>query len=197
MATIDWPSGLVPAKVTWGLQSNTEVFTSPLNRSSQTVERPGARWKATWEFAPRDDDSRGQLEAFLASLGGMAGRFTVWPHQRPGSALYIAQVNGNLTNFKQLPTKNWPANTKVLRAGDFLAVGGELKMVTADVFTDGVGHAVVNVAPAFRKAPGIDDIIALNKPRTTMLLATDEYSVSTLPGRIGDSVVVSAIEAFS
>ncbi|WP_313818722.1 hypothetical protein [Cupriavidus sp.] len=197
MATLDWPDDLVPAKVTWGLQSNTEAFTSPLNRSVQTLERPGARWKVTLEFPPKKDVDVGRLEAFLASLGGMAGRFTLWPHARPGSSAYSPLVNGSMTDFKSLPTKSWPASTLVLRAGDYLAVGGELKIVTADVTSGGGGLASVPVAPAFRSAPANGAAITLYKPRATMMLTTDEYGVPVLPGRISDAVVISAVEVFA
>lgn len=217
MAILDWPIDLVPAKATWGLQSNTETFTSPLNRAVQTVERPGARWKVTLEFPPMNEVNRGRLEGFLAALGGMAGRFTLWPHQRPAAAIlamprdaslvldFLAQsyqvdglpvVNGAMSNFKLLPTKFWPANTLVLRAGEFLSAGGELKMVTTDVTSDAAGLASVPVAPAFRNAPADGSAITLDKPKTTMMLSSDEYSVSVMPGRISEVVVISAVEMF-
>lgn len=197
MATLDWPALLVPSKATWGLQSNTETFTSPLNRSVQTVERPGARWKVSLEFPPMTAADTGRMEAFLASLGGMAGRFTLWPHGRPGNSSFAPLVNGAMSNFKLLPTKSWPASTLVLRAGDYLAVGSELKMVTADVTSDASGLAVVPVAPAFRVAPANNAAITLNKPRATMMLTADDYGVTVLPGRISDSVVVAAVEVFT
>lgn len=197
MPTLDWPAQLVPSKATWGLQSNTETFASPLNRSAQTVERPGARWKVSLEFPPMDALQSGRMEAFLATLGGMAGRFTLWPHGRPGSSPYTPVVNGVMNDFKALPTKAWPASTLVLRAGDYLAVGGELKIVTADVTSDATGLAAVPVAPAFRAMPFNNAPITLNKPRATMMLSADEYGVAILPGRIADSVVVSAVEVFS
>ncbi|MNM87654.1 hypothetical protein D3C81_998430 [compost metagenome] len=194
MEILDWPANLVPSKATWGLQSNTESFTSPLNRSSQTVERPGARWKVTLEFPPMKDPELGRLEAFLASLGGMAGRFTLWPHGRPGTSPYAPLVRELMTNFKMLPTSSWPSSALVLKAGDYLSVGGELKMVTADVTSNGAGQADVPVAPAFRNAPLINGVVALLKPRATMMLATDEYSVTVLPGRVSDAVVLSVME---
>lgn len=196
MPLLDWPADLVPSKATWGLQSNTETFTSPLNRSVQTVERPGARWKVSLEFPPMEANQTARLQAFLASLGGMAGRFTLWPHGRPGTSPYAPLVNGFMSNFKELPTTSWPSNALVLRAGDYLAVGGELKIVTADVTSNGAGQATVPVAPAFRKAPVPNDVIALQKPRATMMLSADEYSVSVMPGRFSDAVVLGAIEVF-
>lgn len=196
MPLLDWPADLVPSKATWGLQSNTETFTSPLNRSTQTVERPGARWKATLEFPPMEANQTARLQAYLASLGGMAGRFTLWPHGRPGTSPYAPLVREVMTNFRLLPTYSWPSNALVLRAGDYLSVGGELKIVTADVTSNGSGQADVPVAPAFRKTPLINTVITLQKPRATMMLTSDEYAVSVLPGRFSDTVVLTAAEVF-
>lgn len=197
MATLDWPAVLVPSKATWGLQSNTESFTSPLNRSAQTVERPGARWKVSLEFPPLKDPDLGRLEAFLAALNGMAGRFTIWPHGRPGNSVFTPLVNGAINDYKALPTKSWPASTLVLRAGDYLAVNGELKMVTDDVTSNASGLATIPVSPPFRRAPADNAAITLNKPRATMMLSADENSISTLPGRISDSVVIAMTEVFT
>lgn len=217
MPTIDWPVDLTPSKATWGLQSNTETFVSPLSRSVQTVERPGARWKATLEFPHMGPDKRRRLEGFLAGLGGMAGRFFLWPHTAPVADIaavpldvtmaldFLSQsyqvngsvvVNGLLSNFKLLPTKYWPANTLVLKAGEYLEAGGELKMVTADAYSDGAGFATIAVAPAFRKAPASLSVVTLNKPKTTMMLNSDEYAVPVMPGFISDTVVISAVEVF-
>lgn len=202
MAVLDWPAILVPARATWGLQSNTETFTSPLNRSVQTVERPGARWKATLELPRMTADKRGQLEAFLVSLGGMAGRFRLWPHARPVSAAGIAlpvmpTVSAALSDFRVLPTQSWPASTMVLLAGEYIEAGGELKMVTANVVSDGAGAAAIPVAPPFRKAPSVGAELVLNHPSTTMMLSSDEYSVAVGEARISDTVVIAAVEAWA
>ena len=138
-----------------------------------------------------------RLQAFIASLGGMAGRFTLWPHGRPGNSPSSPLVRELMTNFKVLPTNAWPSNALVLRAGDYLSVGGELKIVTSDVTSNGSGQADVPVAPAFRKAPAVSSAIALQKPRATMMLTTDEYAVTILPGRFSDTVVITAAEAFT
>lgn len=218
MPTLDWPTDLVPAKATWGLQSNTETFTSPLNRSVQTVERPGARWKVTLEFPSMAPAGRRKLEAFLAGLGGMAGRFSLWPHTAPIADIAAAPVDasmvlnfltqayqatlsvvvdGTLSNYKLLPTKYWPANTLVLKAGEYLAAGNELKMVTADVVSDANGKATIPVAPAFRNAPANLAVVTLNRPMTTMMLTSDEYAVPVVPGFISETVVLSAVEVFA
>ncbi len=138
-----------------------------------------------------------RLEAFLASLGGMAGRFRLWPHYRPGASALSPYVNGVSGNLKTLPIFGVPASTVVLRPGDYLEAGGELKMVVADATSDALGQALVQVSPPFRKAPASSTPVILNKPRATMMLASDEYSVAVLPGRISDGVVISAVEVFT
>lgn len=194
MLVLDWPTELVPNKASWGLQSNTESFTSPLNRSVQTVERPGARWKVTLEFPPMPATTRGKLEAFLASLNGMAGRFNLWPHSRPGSPAYSPTVGGAMSDFKVLPAAGFPVNTLVLRAGDFLSARGELKMVTDDVTSNGSGVASIPVSPAFRAAPTVGSAIVLNRPTALMMLSSDEYTVGVVPGLISDQVTIQAVE---
>ncbi|MCA3761505.1 MAG: hypothetical protein IN804_00935 [Cutibacterium sp.] len=205
MATLTWPEYLIPSKTTWGLQSNTESFTSPLSRATQTVERPGARWKATLELPSMREIDRGVLEAFLASLSGQAGRFFLWPHQRPaaavtrtvGSPLAIT-VNGDVpvNNMKLLHTRGWPVSALVMRAGEFLQVGSEFKMVTADVTSGVDGACSLPIAPPLRRVPVASAPVVIDRPCATMMLANDEYSISVLPGRISDSVVISAVEAF-
>lgn len=218
MPTIDWPADLTPSKATWGLLSNTESFVSPLNRSSQTVERPGARWKATLEFPHMERDKRRRLEGFLAGLSGMAGRVFLWPHSAPVADLaavpvdatmaldFLSQsyqvngevvVNGSLIDYKYLPTKYWPASTLVMRAGEYLGAGGELKIVTADTYSDANGQALIPIAPPFRVAPANLSVVTLNKPTATMMNTSDEYAVSVMPGFISEMVVISLVESFS
>lgn len=196
MSVIVFPKYVAPRKVTWGLVSNTETFTSPLNRTSQTVERPGARWKATWEFAPLSGEKLQMLDAFLTSLGGMAGRFRVWPHHRKSTVTASPKTRAVMTDFKVLPAQYFLPNAQVVSAGDFLEVNGELKMVVGDAYSDGNGRADIRVAPAFRAAPAVDSPINFETPMTTMMLTSDEYSIAVGPGRISEPLVFSGIEVF-
>lgn len=196
MPTSTFPDDILPATAMFGLQSNTESFTSPLNRSTQTVERPGSRWKARLTFSTMSLTQQRRLKAYLTALNGMAGRTYLWPHDNPGSALYSPVVNGTMTDFKSLPTKSWPASTLVLRAGDYLEVNGELKMVLADVTSDASGLAAVPVGPPFRKAPANLAAINLDKPKALMLLASDVWEFVTTPAWRHESFSIDFIEVF-
>ncbi len=194
MPTLTFPVDILPATAMFGLQSNTESFTSPLNRATQTVERPGALWKARLTFTTMSLSQQRRLKAYLTTLNGMAGRTYLWPHENPGSALYNPVVNGSMTDFRSLPTKSWPASTLVLRAGDYLEVGGELKMVTADVTSDAGGLAAVPVGPPFRKAPANLAAITLDKPKAFMLLASDVWEFVSTPAWRHEAFSIDFIE---
>ncbi|MGO4326731.1 hypothetical protein AB4Z48_18045 [Cupriavidus sp. 2TAF22] len=215
MAILTFPDDILPSSAMFGLQSNTESFTSPLNRATQTVERPGALWKARLTFTTMNLQQQRRLKGLLAALNGMAGRIYLWPHGSPVADIaatppaatmildFINQsyqingnpvVNGALSDFRLLPTKYWPAATIVLRAGEFLEVGGELKMVTADVTSDAAGLASVPVAPPFRKAPANLAVVTLDKPKALMRLASDVWEFVSTPAWRHESFSVDFIE---
>lgn len=197
MPTLTFPEDILPATAMFGLQSNTESFVSPLNRSTQTVERPGARWKARLTFSTMSLQQQRRLKAFLAYLNGMAGRVYLWPHDNPGSSLYSPLVNGTMVDRRVLPTKNWPASTLVMRAGDYLSAGGELKMVFADVTSDASGTALVTLSPPFRAAPANNAAITLDKPKALMMLGSDVWEFVSTPAWRHEAFSVDFIEAFS
>ncbi|HJV73175.1 MAG TPA: hypothetical protein VJ654_03050 [Noviherbaspirillum sp.] len=197
MTILTFPS-ITPAHVAWGLKSNTESFTSPLNGSTQTIERPGARWKATLTMPPLTVSNAVLLDAFLLQLNGKAGRFYLYPHHRPtprglgGSGV----VSGGGQTGKTLATTGWTAGWLVLRAGDFFQVGSELKMCTADAVASGTGTVTLQFMPALRSAPSNGAAIVSTNPQTIMMLDTDETLTGKAPGPSYDPMTLSCIEVF-
>lgn len=59
----------------FGLKSNTQVFKSPLTGTTQTLERPGARWVAEYALPPMKRAQFSEWQSFLTQLRGGAGRF--------------------------------------------------------------------------------------------------------------------------
>lgn len=215
MPTLTFPTDILPSSAMFGLQSNTESFTSPLNRATQTVERPGALWKARLTFTTMSLQQQRRLKALLSALNGMAGRIYLWPHDAPIADIaavpvdatmvldFLNQsyqgvgnpvVNGTITDFKVLPTKYWPASTLVLRAGEYIEAGGELKMVTADVTSDAAGLASIPVAPPFRVAPANLAVVTLDKPKAFMRLASDVWEFVSTPAWRHEAFSVDFIE---
>lgn len=190
MAIVALPA-IIPTRSTWGLKSLTETFTSPLNGTVQTVGRPGARWKVTLEFNGMDLTQGATLEAWLASLDGMAGRCYLYPHHRPGTGA-AATVNGAGQLGKSINLSCAPNRT--FAAGDFFTVNNELKMVTAPATADGSGIVTLTFSPMLRTSPVSSSAVTFTKPQVLMMLAQDEYAVSRIPGPQYDNITVSMIE---
>ena len=70
-----FPANLLPSEITFGLQSNTQVFRSPLTASIQTLRMPGAAWTGRATFTDLEAIEARVLQAFLTDLDGMNGRF--------------------------------------------------------------------------------------------------------------------------
>jgi len=68
---------LVPAVQSsrFGLVSPGSTFVSPLTGQTQTLERPGARWQASYTLPPLKRANAAVWQSFLLQLRGSAGRF--------------------------------------------------------------------------------------------------------------------------
>lgn len=180
MAILTFPSRL-PSEITWSLQSNTQAFESPFNKTTQVLEMAGARWAASLRFSPmKEADARAFL-AFLVSLRGESGRFYLHDHSLlapQGIATGTPVVAGAAQSGSLLNTSGWTTSTAILKAGDWVGVGDELKMVIEDVSSDAGGLASIKIEPPIRISPANLSAIVIDKPTAIMRLATDAPSWS-------------------
>jgi len=202
----------------FSLAYNTQGFESPLTRSVQTYELPGARWSftATWENLS-DIDAR-ILKGWLARLRGGAGRFYMWDMQHPvpnGLAYGSGNVGGYVED-NQITTSwavaltadntHFTADSSLLVTtdtqqlwflpGDYIGINGELKMVT-DVATGGPAGVTISVEPPFRTSPPIGTAISFVKPTCVMRLINDtQDSAEYNRDRNNTSVTISGMEVF-
>lgn len=193
MAIIAFPN-ITATRATWGLKSLTESFTSPLNGSTQTAGRPGARWKATLEFENMDLAQGAALDGWLAAMDGMANRTNIFPHHRPGTGA-TATVNG----ASQVGTTlniNCAAN-RVFAAGDFFSVNGEMKMITASTLANSSGQATLSFSPMLRASPISGSNVVFTQPTALMMLGQDEYAITRVPGPLYENISISLIEVFA
>lgn len=181
MPTLALPAPLLkPATVDWRLVSNSQQFTSPLSGSTQTLALPGQRWEFTFTYPMIARDDADLVMVFLAQLRGMAGRFKAGNPARRyprGAAGGTPVVAGAGQTGISLNTSGWPVSTPVLKAGDFLEVNGELKLVTADVTSSGTGTASVAFEPPLRASPADAAAIVTSDPGATFRLAEDKQSL--------------------
>lgn len=199
MTIYTWPtlSRNSPAELEWSLISNTQEFTSPLSNSVQTVEMPGAKWRASFTMQNLTEDDAALLQAFMTRLRGKSGRFTLhnMARFRPrGTHTGAALVYGAGQSGTTLAIDGCAAGATLL-AGDFFGVNGELKMVVESATANGAGQMVVTFEPPLRASPADNAPITVDSPVATFRLEDDAVRWTTRAPKVSDVVVV-AIEAF-
>lgn len=181
MTILAFPSIRGARTAEWYLQALTQSQDSPFDGSTQTIAMPGARWAGTVSFTLQLADFK-MLQAFLAKLGGRAGRFSFTPPQaiRTLPALVSAvQVDGAAQTGASLAVKNLPHATLVFNAGDWIswpdaASRPMLHMVTADVTSDGSGLASLPIAPPIRHAGADGATVEVAAPTGVFMLTGDD-----------------------
>ena len=201
--TIYMPSTPGFAGVRFGLETNTQRFTSPLNRSTQRVLLGGARWTANYTLPTMNRSDAAKWQAFLMQLEGGVNTFYAHDpdavHPQGDVSGSAPLVDGGSQTGSTLSTDGWKANTLVLKAGDYFTVNSELKMVTANVTSDGSGDATINFKPALRTSPSNNAALNVVKASCEMVLIDDQQTQWSSGTRLGvyEGITFSAMEAFS
>lgn len=200
--TISMPAAPGFSACRFGLETNTQTWTSPLTKATQRAILGGARWTATYTLPPM---SRGQMadwQAFLMLLEGGANTFSgydpdaVTPRGKgTGSPLTNGTHAGSVISIDGCT----PNVTNWLMAGDYFAVNGELKMLTQNANTDGAGQAGLYFKPALRATTPDNAPVTVVKAGCTMALVDDGQSVWQTGNRLGfyEGLTFSAYEVFS
>lgn len=147
----------------------------------QTVNFPFAMWIFQGTLIPMDGVDAGEWRAFLLSLEGQKNTFRL---PVPGSPKPLSGYTGNATvgsggvaaRAKSMQMVA-PANTLILRKGDYFNVGDELKMSDSNVSTNGSGIATVSFQPAMRRAFVAGTAVTIQNP-FIYLAADDNDSAS-------------------
>ena len=177
MATLTMPSDGVAA-VRFGNRRNTIRTTSPFTRSSQIISRPGDQWFATYELAVGTKATRAEWQVFLMQASNTDNRFKAYEHgyEAQGTTNGTPLVNGADQTGTSLITDGWANSKTVLKAGDYISVNDELKVVTADVTSDGSGNATINFEPKIRVSPDDNEALITTNPHCLMRLIDDEQA---------------------
>jgi len=206
-----WPADLGPSSISFFLEANTRVSTSPLSRITQVLSSPGARWVCRMEHARRSPEWSARLDAFLAQLDGAAARVALFDFRRPlprgtagtpgattlftdgfgftdgtGFTEYASEPELALaaaTNDETIYTTGWAVSETVLRAGDYIGLAGRLHMVLADVASDSGGNATLRLRPRLRGPASIGARVTFVRPTALFRLAENGVDNRTEPGR--------------
>lgn len=196
---------IIATELKWALQTNTQTFTSPLSNSTQTAEMPGARWSASLSFRDLQPSEHRVWLARTAKLRGSSGRCYLSPsfgYPLLGAGGGTPLVKGAGQTGTSLNVDGCPLNTfNWLVEGDFFSFDNglaqrELKVVTANVDTDGSGNATITFEPPIRSAPADNAAIEINAPSAIMRLMDDGQVQWSITGRRLGASTIQFIESF-
>ena len=187
------------AQITMTARNSVAISSSPFTYRQQVQKNVGARWEATITLPALLRADADVWIAFLMSLGGQYGTFTmgdpVAAHPRgsadtaPGTPLVNgASQSGGTLAVDGLP----PSETNYLRAGDYIQLGSgatsQLYKVLEDVTSNASYQANISIWPDLRSSP-IDDttvvvqnavgVFRLSSPETSFNIDTAKvYGIS-------------------
>ena len=202
--TISMPAAPGFTRVRFGLETNTQRFESPLTKVTQRKLLAGARWTLTATLPAMNRSDMANWQAFLLQLEGSVNTFYGFdPDARNprGPATGTPLVNGGSQTGSTLTIDGCTASvTNWMTAGDYFGVNGELKMLTANVNTNGSGQATLNFKPALRNSPADNAALTVRDATCLMTLTDDMQAIWEGRGnRVGfyDPITFSAVEVFS
>lgn len=180
MAIKNFPDISPDAGATFGIQSNNTEFRSALNNNVQHQAMPGDRWSGTMGFSNRAPEQAQKIKAFLTSLGGSRGRFYLTPPDayQNGTLSGTPTVDGAVAiNSEILPTAGWDiSQSELIKAGDYVEVNGELKMITEDAVSDSSGDSILFISPPLREALAGGESITVDNPKGVFYLDSNSQS---------------------
>lgn len=211
-----FPANILPSEVSFGLQSNTQVFRSPLTASIQTLRMPGAAWTGRATFSELEDFEARVLQAFLIDLDGMNGRFYFGDYSltQPRGAMSahsnVLSVRGASQSGSTLAIDGGVASlANAFLPGDYIAyetsVGRELKMVTAAAGFNGSGQTTLSIAPNIRTSPADNAAVAYRLNTSNVVGSTDttcimrlasDQSQWTVRAPVVTNISIDFVEAF-
>jgi len=116
--------------------------------------------------------------------GRAAGNFQFLSH---ASVARCGLVAGGSQTGSALLIDGLPVSSAgLLRAGDWMEVGGELKRLTADLNTDSTGTAYALFEPGLRNSPADNAPVIFRNPMGRFLLSDESVGWRTTPGIISD-----------
>jgi hypothetical protein len=160
------------------------VERSPFTFSGQAQASAGQMWQADIQLPPMKYEDAEQWTAWLVSLRGQFGTFTMGDPARAiarGTArgTDTVTVNGGSQTGQDLNiTSDQTSETGYLKAGDYIQLGSgssaTLHKVLVDASTDGSGNATVTMWPSVRIAPANGSTVVVQNAVGRWRLASNE-----------------------
>jgi hypothetical protein len=201
MAILTFPT-IIPDTQTFGIRYNTQVSSSPISGTTQTVEMPGARWAGNVSFRDLLPAEAATLKGFLMQLRGSSGTF-FYADQTHTDPFNL--VTGTLTiaggSGPRVIRVTLGASSPTFTAGDYVQIGAddsrELKMITASDIVSGDTYDLT-VEPMIRRTDYVGLSVVYADPVGVFMLDSDTQASWALRGKASLSDInLSFLEIFS
>lgn len=163
-------------KVIVNLQYATSMTQSPFSGAQQSYDFGGSWWQAQCTLPPMSRAQAGQWKAFLLSLHGNYGTFTMGKavDALPMGTATAATNNGGTVIRSNTMIVDAMGASKTLLRGDYFSVSNYLYMIIADVTANGSGQATLTFEPALRTAVADNTNLTLSSPQGTWRMAASD-----------------------
>jgi len=175
------------AQITMTARNSVAITSSPFTYRQQIQKNVGSRWEATITLpALVRADADGWI-AFLMSLGGQYGTFTMGdpvaalPRGEARTTPGTPVVNGSSQSGGTVAVDGLPANVaNYLRAGDYIQLGSgatsKLYKVLEDVSSNANYEANISIWPDLRSSPTDGDTVVVQNAVGVFRLSSPETS---------------------
>lgn len=154
------------------------VVRSPFTGKTQAGELPFSLWALRFQLPVLDEEEARDWKVFVAQLHGQFGTFKakIPGYTGPTTGYAGAQglVNGADQTGLSLVTDTWANSSSLFHKGNWFTVNDELKMITADVSSNGSGAATLAFEPALRESPANNAPITFLDPYCIMSPVSDD-----------------------
>lgn len=158
---------------------------------------------AVWEFEgnlvdyPEDQGGR-EIRAFLAALEGQKNNFKLpVPGYKTPSSGYGANMAINVAaaaRAMSVQVGGLPVGTTPLKAGEYITIQDELKLLTADAVVNGAGNATLTFQPPLRSAAANGTAVITQNPYVLLIASDNEAARWSLQAPVRYGFKLEAIE---
>lgn len=169
-------------KARLGLKFNVDTMESPISLQANHDIKAGHRWEGMFTYPKMSSATAREWKAWFSTMYGPAKTFYGFdpdirsPLGSADSGSDTPLVNGASQVGTTIDTDGWrTSGTGVLLVGDHFSLGGELKIVTEQVNSDGSGEATISFMPPIHSSPDNNSAIVFDSP--TGIFRIDGLSV--------------------
>lgn len=182
--TVPLPLPKRPKRSNFKLVPNSQIHLNKANNATEVYDLEGAYWEFEIELANVPEREALALDAFIASLRGQVGTFTLFDYRREQlDKDFTGYVRGENQDGNTLVIDGLPLNQTLLVAGERMQVGvgqnTELKILTGDLVSDSLGRATVVFESPLRKIPADNTLITFKQPRGLFRLADNNQGIDS------------------